>query len=373
MKDLLECRREIDEIDEQMIKLFEKRMAVAKDVVSYKKAHDMEIFQSAREKEVIKKNLARLNHKELEKYAEIFVSNMMNISKSYQATFVDVPSYEYPITKLNENAVVGFQGVPGSFSEAALNQFFGEKTKRKNYEHFEDVFKALKEGDIDYGVVPLENSSTGAINDNYDLIRDYGFYVVGEQSISVAQHLLGVKGSSIDSLTDVYSHPQGILQSSQFLSQHKHIISHEHLNTATAAKYAADQNDIHIGAIASSQAAELYHLEILKENIQNVKSNATRFIIFSKDLEKVDGATCVSVVFTLAHKVGTLYQIMKIINDHQINMLRIESRPIKDQPWEYYFYVDFEGSLNDQNIVLALEDMKVHTNTIRILGNYIKK
>lgn len=373
MKDLETCRKEIDAIDQQIIQLFEQRMNVAKDVVTYKMAHDMPIFQSVREQQVIEKNINRIQNHELKDYAKLFVQDVMNISKSYQASFlptVDVYDLKEP---RQEHIVVGFQGVPGSFSEHALESYFSKETIRRHYEQFEDVFKALKNDEIDYGVVPLENSSTGAINDNYDLIRDYGFYIVGEQSISISQHLLGIKGSHIEDLTDVYSHPQGILQCTRYLSQHPSIQTHEYANTATAAKFVAEEQNSHFGAIASKKAAELYRLEILQENIQNVKSNSTRFIVFSKQLETRYDATCVSIVFTVKHEVGALYQVMKIINDHQINMLRIESRPLKETPWEYYFYVDFEGNLENHSIVQALEDMKAHTNTLRILGNYTKK
>lgn len=373
MKDLNQCREEIDIIDEQIIALFEKRMNVAKDVITYKLANHMDIFQAEREAQVVEKNINRICNEELKKYAKSFVLDMMNISKTYQASFIPTDNVFDLTTPQYDHIVVGYPGVPGSFSETALTSYFGQSTKRKNYEHFEDVFKALANDEIDYGVVPLENSSTGAINDNYDSIRDYGFYIVGEQSISVSQHLLGMKGTHIEDLKEVYSHPQGLLQSSQFLSQHPYIKQREYANTAIAAKYVAESQNPEIGAIASDKAAELYHLEILQENIQDIQNNSTRFIIFGKYLEKSKDATHVSVVFTLSHQVGTLYQVMKIINDHQINMLRIESRPIKAKSWEYYFYVDFEGNLENQNIIQALEDMKAHTITLRVLGQYSKK
>ena len=154
------------------------------------------------EKQVIDKNLKYIKNDSLKDYASYFIQNMMNISKSYQATFVPAQSrIELSLPK-KENITVGFQGVNGSFSEAALEQYFGKDTNRKNYENFEDVFRALKNKEIDYGIVPLENSSTGAINDNYDLIRNYDFYIVGEQSISIAQHLLGMKGSKIEELRE---------------------------------------------------------------------------------------------------------------------------------------------------------------------------
>lgn len=374
MKDLKTCREEIDAIDQQIIALFEKRMNVAKDVVTYKKAHDMEIFQSAREAQVIEKNVNRIHNDELKPYAALYIQDMMNISKSYQATFVETKTSDIHLcTPKTKDIVVGFQGVPGSFSESALENYFGQETNRKNYQHFEDVYKALQNDEIDYGVVPLENSSTGAINDNYDLIRKYDFYIVGEQSLSISQHLLGVKGSRIEDLKEVYSHPQGLLQCAHFFSQHPHIQQKDYINTAISAKYVSDQNDPHLGAIASLQAAKLYHLDVLAKDIQDNQNNKTRFIIFSKQLEKNNEATCVSIVFTTQHKVGALYEVMKIIKDHQINLLRIESRPLLNQPWEYYFYVDFEGNIEDTNILLALEDMKAHTNTLRVLGSYAKK
>lgn len=373
MKDLKVCREEIDAIDRQMIELFEKRMNVAKDVVTYKLAHDMPIFQSDRERQVIEKNVNRIKNEHLKAYAKLYVQDLMNISKSYQASFMPVHTAYQLKEPCFDHIIVGFQGVPGSFSENALESYFGKDAKRKNFQQFEDVFKALQNHEIDYGVVPLENSSTGAINDNYDLIRDYDFFIVGEQSLSIAQHLLGIKGSQLHDITDIYSHPQGILQTSLFLNKHPCMNAHEFANTATAAKYVAEQKNPHLGAIASRKAAELYNLDILQEDIQNVKTNSTRFIIFGRQLEKVKDATCVSIVFTVAHKIGALYQVMKIIHDHQINMLRIESRPLKNTPWEYYFYVDFEGNLDDQSILLALEDMKAHTNTLRVLGNYSKK
>ena len=226
MKDLKTCRQEIDEIDQQLIALFEQRMNVAKDVITYKLAHDMEIFQSAREQQVIEKNVNRIENEDLKRYAKTFIQDLMNISKTYQASFIPPIHYQLQTPQF-DNITVGFQGVSGSFSESALESYFGISTKRKNYEHFHDVFEALKNDEIDYGVVPLENSSTGAINDNYDLIRDYDFYIIGEQSISVEQHLLGIPGSSIEDLKEVYSHPQGLLQSREFLLKHPWIQTHE--------------------------------------------------------------------------------------------------------------------------------------------------
>lgn len=369
MKDLEQCRKEIDEIDQQLIKLFEQRMNVSKDVVTYKLAHDMEIFQPQREKAVIEKNADRIVDKELEEYARNFIQDVMDVGKSYQASFIPLKN-TYKLSKPRTKDIkVGYAGVPGAFAHQALLEYFGD-VDNVNYEHFQDVYEALKNDEIDYGIVPLENSSTGAINDNYDLVRDYDFYIVGEHSVAITQHLLGIKGTKLEEIEFVYSHSQGILQSSNFLKTYPKIKPQSFSNTAAAAKFVSENNNKHFGAIASKIAAKLYGLEVLQENIHNVQSNNTRFIIFSKQLEDHEKTDRVSIVFTLQHKAGALYSILKVIKDHQINLSRIESRPIKDKPWQYYFYIDFDGSLHDDNVVLALERLKTNCLTLRILGNY---
>lgn len=369
MKDLEQCRQEIDEIDQQLIKLFEQRMNISKDVVTYKLAHGLEIFQPEREKAVIEKNAARMIDPKLADYARNFAQDVMDVGKSYQATFIPLSSlYNLAVPK-HENIKVGYAGVPGAFAHQAMLEYFGD-VDNTNYVNFRDVFEALKNDEIDYGIVPLENSSTGAINDNYDLVRDYDFYIVGEHSVCISQHLLGIQGSKLEDIKTVYSHPQGLQQSAEFLRNNPQMTPQDFSNTAAAAKYVSECKDSSKGAIASKTAAKLYGLEVLQENIHNEKTNNTRFIIFAKQLEDHLETDRVSIVFTLQHKVGALYGVLKAIKDHQINLSRIESRPIKDKRWQYYFYIDFEGSLHDDNVKLALEQMKTNCLTLRVLGNY---
>ena len=215
----------------------------------------------------------------------------------------------------------------------------------------------------------MENSSTGAINDNYDLINKYHFFIVGEQSIYIAQNLLGVKGAKLNDIKEVYSHPQGLLQTSQFLAAHQ-IQGKECLNTALAAKMATERQDPAIGAIASTEAAKLYDLDVLAPSIENDKSNHTRFIIFGRAPEVLPDADRISLIFTLKNEVGTLYEVMRVIKEHAINMVRIESRPLLGNPWEYYFYVDLDGNLADPRIAEALAELKNYTTSLRLLGNY---
>lgn len=372
MKSLDECRREIDEIDLQMIKLFEKRMKVAKNVVEYKIAHDMEIFQPEREKAVIQKNVERIETEELKEFGAKYVQSVMDISKDYQSCFIP-NSFQIkasqPLSRSKE-LNVGFQGVEGAFGQAALEAYFSNDVNVLHFNQFEDVFKALDQQIIHYGVVPIENSSTGAINDVYDLIRNYGFYIVGEQSISIAQHLLGVKGTDLNQVEEVYSHPQGLAQSTLFLDQYPHIRRIPCSNTAKAAQMVANWNDPKKVAIASKKAAELYHLEVLQENIHNDKTNHTRFIIIGRQMENQEDFNRISILCSLDHQVGALSSILNIIKDCHLNMVRIESRPIQSKPWEYYFYIDFEGNINDDNVIQALNKMTYHSRTLRILGTY---
>lgn len=369
MKDLKQCRIEIDEIDTQILALFEKRMHVARDVITYKLENDLEIFQPEREQEVLDKNVNKVVDQTLSSYALSFFQDMMDVSKSYQSSFIPIQDcYCFSLPK-KKDITVGYQGVEGAFSYIALKEYFGD-VSHKNYHLFEDVFQALKNKEIDYGIVPLENSSTGAINDNYDLVRDYDCYIVGEQSISISQHLLGVPGAKITDIKEVYSHPQGLLQCSEFLHQHPTILCHEYTNTAASAKYVHDTLDKSKGAIASKSACQLYGLSMIKENIHNETSNHTRFIVIGRHLEDHQETNRVSIVFTLVHKVGALYSILKAIKDHHINLTRIESRPIKDADWQYYFYIDFEGSLHTVEVQIALEQMKAHCLTLKVIGNY---
>lgn len=374
MKTLEQCRNEIDEIDQQLIQLFEKRMNVAKDVVSYKIANGLQIFQPDREKAVIEKNVARINNPQLKKYGHKFIQEMMNLSKDYQADFIPNHINLNPVFPLkhDQSLYVGFQGVDGAFSKQALETYFLKEVKVKNYDQFEDVFIALKNEEIQYGIVPIENSSTGAINDIYDLIRDYGFYIVGEENILITQNLLGLENTDINKVKEVYSHPQGLAQSSAFLNETswKRI---PYLNTAMSAKLVAQLKDPTKVAIASIKAAELYGLKVLKDNIQNDKNNHTRFIVIGKQLESMPDYDRISIVCTLKHEVGSLYKMLEIIKDYELNMVRIESRPLTQKPWEYYFYIDFDGNLKQEQVQRALEKMKQHAKTLRILGAFKAK
>lgn len=373
MKDLNKCREEIDLIDIQLMELFEKRMNVVKEIVEYKIENGLEVYQPSREQAVYDKNINRIKNEDLKSYAQLFIQEFVTVSKAYQADLLPLTSNEDYKSQFKENPIVGYQGVAGAFSQSALEKFFGEGTKNIGYAEFEDVYKALEKGDIDYGILPIENSLTGSINDNYDLIRKYNFNIVGEVSVPVSQCLMGLPEANIEDITKVYSHPQGLAQTSEFFNEHKHMEPMPYKDTAMAAQYVKERNEINKAAIASPLACKLYGLKMLKANIQNDATNKTRFMVISKELICPIEANKMSAVFTLKNEVGTLYNMLQIIRQSQVNLVRIESRPIQEESWHYYFYIDFEGNIRDEKMKRAIDKMKANCSKFRILGSYVKK
>lgn len=376
MADIDDYRKKIDEIDREITRLFEQRMDTVIKVGEYKKQNNLPVFNKAREDEVIAKNIGYLNNKDYSEGLKDFFINIMNIAKDLEdKKIVEDTSAEIgEVRNRSEKSKmkVGFYGVTGSFSEEAMIKHFGKRDDAKAYDEFEDVFLAVKNGEIDYGVVPIENSSTGAISQVYDLLYKYGFYIVGEECIRINQHLIGIKGTELDNVKEVYSHPQGFEQSTDFLkgySEWKKIPFH---STADSVKLVSDLKDMSKVAIASKRAANIYDLSIIKENINNQSENSTRFIVISKELELDESCDKVSVVFSLEHKAGTLYKLLRHFAENDINMMKIESRPMEKGTWKYFLYVDFEGNLESEKVAKALKLIEQSSAYFKLIGGYRK-
>lgn len=372
MNELEACRKEIDEIDKELVELFERRMNVAVRVAEYKKKNNLPIFNEAREKQVIEKNIENLKNKEYANLTRIFFNNLMELSRSLQDKLI-LKKSEVIKSKFNvENYKLGFQGVRGSFSEESLIKYFGACNNSRGYEEFKEVFEALKNQEIDYGILPIENSCTGAITRVYDLLAEYGFYIVGEECIKIDQHLMGIKGSNIENIEEVYSHPQGFEQSREFLSHNHDLKLIPYHNTAISAKLISNLKDKSKAAIASKRAAEIYNLEILKEKINDKKNNHTKFIIVGRSLEVSEECNKVTVVFSLEDKVGTLYELLRYFAENNINMIKIESRPNKHESWKYLLYVDFQGNIKDKEVKKSLDLIEKNSGYFKLLGSYKK-
>ncbi|MBW6410839.1 prephenate dehydratase [Clostridium weizhouense] len=377
MEGLDDYRKSIDEIDKEIIELFEKRMDVVLKIGEYKKKNNLPVFNKQREEQVVEKNLKHLKNKDYLEETRTFFYRLMKTSRELQVRKINEEELEKDLDIEEENIKIkdsiGFYGVKGSFTEEAMIKYFGKKNNAKAYEEFEDVFLAVQKGDIRYGVLPIENSSTGAISDVYDFLYKYGFYITGEVCIKINQNLLGIKGTTVDEIKEVYSHPQGFKQTSEFLKKNSDWKLSPFHSTATSAKLIKDLNDNSKAAIASKRVAEIYGLEVLSANINNQDENFTRFIIIGKELRKDKNADKVSVVFSLEDKAGTLYKLLRYFAENNINMIKIESRPMKQGPWKYFLYVDFEGNLFNEEVTKALALIEQSSAYFKLLGAYRKE
>ena len=342
--DLLgDYRTEIDKIDKEMTKLLEKRMNISKSISKYKIEHDMQIFHPEREKIVIEKNKGYLENKEYGDLVESYYDNLMYLSRLVQQKeiYSENNIYTKPYKNDRENLVVGYQGVPGSFGNEAMLKYFKNIKEAKSYEKFEDVFKAVEDGEIEYGILPVENSSTGGIGTVEDLLKEYNLYIVGEECIRISQNLVGIKGATVDDIKEVYSHPQGF-----------------------------DLKDKSKAAIASERAAKLYDLKIIKKDVNDLKNNYTRFIVIGRDLECDETCDKVSILFSIEDTSGGLYTVIRDIKEFGLNMSKIESRPNRNNPWNYIFFVDFDGNLFDVNIKKAINTIARSSKYFKLLGCY---
>ncbi|MFK4784523.1 prephenate dehydratase [Fusobacterium sp. MFO224] len=267
---------------------------------------------------------------------------------------------------------VGYQGVEGAYSHLAIEEYFeDENIEEYNYSIFEDVLEAVSKGEIEYGILPIENSSTGGITEVYDLIRQYNCFIIGEKIIKVDHNLLAYPGTKLEDITEVYSHPQGFAQCREFFKKHPKMKQIPYYNTARGAKLVSEEKKNYMGAVAGKQAAKRYNLEILASNINANKNNYTRFFIISKKMIKNPKANKITMVVTLKHEPGSLYKLLGCFSNFKMNMENIESRPIAEKPWQYFFHIDVTGNLEEDNVKKALKNMEEFVAEYKVLGNYV--
>lgn len=379
MSELDGYRKKIDEIDKEITRLFEQRMDTVIKVGEYKKANNLPVLNKDREKQVIKKNINYLSNKDYAEELTVFYNHLMNISKDLEhkkmkgkADESDFFNKKKIKSHRKNKCKVGYFGVPGSYTEEAMINHFGEDADSKSYDEFEDVFMAIKNNEINYGVVPIENSSTGAISKVYDLLYKYDFYIVGEECVKIEEHLLGVEGTKLEDIKEVYSHEQPFAQSTEFLKQYSDWKLIPFHSTSVSAKLVSDLKDTSKAAIASRRSAELYGLDIIAEDINNRSENTTRFIVISKIFESDTECNKISVVFSMEHKAGALYELVRHLAENQINMMKIESRPMQTGVWKYFLYVDFEGNVSDEKVKNALNKIDENSSYFKLLGGYKK-
>lgn len=271
--------------------------------------------------------------------------------------------------ELPSHARVACQGVEGAYSNQAAEQFF-EHPEIQYYAQFEEVFQAVEDGRVEYGVLPIENSTAGSVSQVYDLMRRHNFYIIKDTKVLVRHNLLTAEETTIEELTDVYSHTQALAQCTKLQEQYTTIRFHEYANTAMAAKFVAEEENPHYAALASAKCAQLYHMHILQRDVQDISGNATRFICISKKPGFSKHANKISVCFTVPHKPGSLHHILHKFALNNLNLCKLESRPYPEKKFEYLFYLDLEGKSSDYHVRWLLNDLDNQLEYFKFLGNY---
>ena len=360
MKDLNEIRKDINRIDAEMRKLFSERMTAVREVAEYKAAHGLPILDASREAEVIERNTALLEDEELRPYYVNFLQSSMAVSRSYQDMLVN-------------GMKVAYSGVAGAFAHIAACKAF-PNSRKISYGNFEEAYAACVRGKCDAAVLPIENSYNGEVGAVTDLMFSGPLFVNGIIEVDITHCLLGVKGASISDIKTVVSHPQALAQCNNYIRSHG-FIEKEYENTALAAEYVKKTNDKTVAAIGSEAAAEIFGLEIIEKNINESRTNTTRFAVFSrvehKHGENENGIYSI-VLFTVNNEAGALAKALDIIGKHGFNMRTLRSRPMKELMWEYYFYIEAEGNINSKEGKRMLEDLEEYCPKVKFIGSYIK-
>ena len=378
--DLGEIRNRIDHIDRKLVELIEERMEIVKEVALYKKENGMKIFDRKREEEVINKNLSNVKSEELKHYIESIFKDIMDSSKEYQKFKIGSPK-EY-VNNLNFNGKkLGYTGVPGAYAyEVMVNLLKNSKNSEGhigvkaeeilNFNTHRELVEGVESGKVDFAILPIENSIVGEVRDSIDLINKRNIYIVGEVKHKIEHNLLGIKGSKIDDIKRVYSHEQALMQCSEFLGEYPEWEKIRMNNTALSAKYIGDTGNEENACIANMETRKMYNLELLKPDINNEKENFTRFFIVSNKNLICENSEKISVITSTKNESGALIKLLKVFSDYGLNMVNLKSRPKTNKPWEYYFYIDFEGNLEEEKVEKALEEIRKKSIYLQILGNY---
>ncbi len=372
--DLLELRKEIDDIDEEIIPLLQQRMDVSRQVAEYKAERGIPVLNAEREQEI----LDDIHHRcgdDGDTIATVF-SGIMDASREVQHKMIDGGGELRDTVKdavvgrdfLQTGGNVACAGVEGSFTMDTAKALF-PGSNIISCSEFEDVFEAVNKNQAEFGVIPVENSSAGSVHESYDLIMNYKFYIVGSSSKKIEHCFAANPGVELGNIKKVYSHPQAIAQCSHFLKNYD-FTNINYSNTAAAAKYVSEKKLKDAAVLCSADASKKYGLNILQENVQNIDQNRTRFVVISKKMLIADGADKISVIFSLPHQTGSLYRVLGRFSMAGLNLTKLESRPIGNGEFSYSFYVDLVGSAQNDKTLDLLCALSQELPSFKFLGNY---
>lgn len=375
--ELSDYRKELDAIDAQLLELFKQRMNTVKGVAQYKKENNLPVLQQSRERDILSKAAANAGE-ELEDYARTFFSTVMDTSRSYQTringlsgkisgTITDALNNTPPV--FPKHGTVACQGVEGAYSQLACDKLF-TAASISYFKNFEGVFSAVEQGLCEYGILPIENSTYGTVNEVYDLMKNYRFHIIKSIKLKVDHSLLVMPGTELKDVKEIFSHEQAIGQCSEFLKKNPQIKITVCENTAAAAKMLRDSGRKDAASISSAGCATLYGLKKLDVRVQNTDGNFTRFICISKKAMIFPGADRISLMLSLPHRPGSLYSLISKFSVLGLNLTKLESRPIAGSDFEFMFYFDIEASIYSPAVLALLDELSDSPELFVFLGSY---
>ena len=372
--DLLELRNEIDKLDDELIPLLLKRMDISRQVAEYKVQNGIPVLNEQRELEILE-DVASKCGEQGEVIKTVF-SAIMDASRTLQhkvigggvelRNLISNAKCEKNLTANGEP--IACQGVQGAYSGEAAKALFPD-SPIDFHKQFEDVFEAVNQNKARFGIIPVENSTAGSVHESYDLIMKYKFFIVGAYDLRVDHCLCAKPGVKFEDIENVYSHTQALSQCNIFLKNFD-FTGITFSNTAAAAKFVSESEKNNIAAICSESAAKKYGLKIIRKGIQNVTNNTTRFIVISKELVIDEDAEKISLIFSAPHRTGSLYRVLGRFSMTGLNLTKLESRPVANGRFDYYFYVDILGSVRDEQTLDLLCALSDELPEFSFLGNY---
>jgi len=377
--DLTDYRKEIDSIDDDICRLFTKRMKVVNEIGEYKREHDIPVNSGSREREVLT-HISKQLPADLEDFGRVLYRSIFDVSKAYEAMYKekDSPLYKAVSKLINadpapfpKRAIVACQGREGAYSQLAAEKLF-EVPEIMYNSTFEGVIRMVTDGLCEYGILPIENSTAGSVNEIYDLLIKYNVHIVRSTRVRIDHQLLGAKGAKLKDIRTIYSHPQAINQCSHFLSTLKGVEIIPFDNTAMAAQKVSKDTTCTTASISSKSCKDLYNMEVLAQDIQNFDSNHTRFICIAKDARIYPGANRTSIMMVMSHKPGTLFSVLSKFNATGANLVKLESRPIPGRDFEFMFYFDIELSIYDKKFASLISELDHCGEQFKYFGTYLE-
>ena len=352
---LEEARQIINEVDAQMAALFVKRMRAAEMICRHKMEHGLPILDQKREDAVIERNAALIEDEGLKGYYIDYLKHMMSVSRAYQA-------------RMQSGLRVAYSGVEGAFAHIAAGRIFPDGN-RISYSDFKAAYDAVARGESDVAVLPIENSYAGEVGQTIDLIFSGSLYINGIYELEIHQNLLGLADATVEDIKRVTSHPQALSQCHDYIEM-RGFETEDSSNTALAAKTVAERNDRSLGAIASVETAQIYGLKVIEANINKSGENTTRFAVLSKVQATSPTLTSTVLLFTVKHEAGSLANAIGIIGRYGYNMTALRSRPMRKHSWQYYFYVEIDGTVDTENGKQMLAELETVCDRLKVAGSF---